>query len=454
MSTADAQRAGPGTASARPTGMGRCPDRPSPPAASSVAPPNSAGGRRLNSALAALGIAIGVTVVVLVVSLGNGIEESFADTFGSLETEITVAPLPDAVTTSRVARGLRDSDVAALRDRSRAPAITSVTPVVVGNAPVRPDGSPDNAGYGATIVGSTVGYLNATARTVVAGSFFSAAQSDAGARVVALGTRLATEVTGAAPAAAVGKTIRIGRTSFSVVGVLGPDEQTDDAVIMPIVAARTVLAGSADEVHTILVTAASQSDVPAAAEQLTAILNTRHFIRDSFNEDFSVRSAQFPVQQAKNWLGYLTLFLAGVGAISLFVGAIGVMNIGLVSVQERTREFAIRRAMGTSRRRIRLEVLGRTVRLTGVAGALGLLAGIGATWVARVTLPTLVADFPEPRLWPGQLLILFGVSLAVGAAAGAYPAARASAIPPIRPPRSASVAMPARPVGGSGLTEI
>jgi putative ABC transport system permease protein len=434
--------------------MGRCPDRSAPPSAGLAAPAVSPGGQRLNSALAALGIVIGVAVMVLVVSLGNGIEESFANSFGPLETEITVTPLSEGASTGRVPRGLRDSDVVALRDRTRAPAITSVTPVVVGSAPVRLDDTPDTSEYGATIVGSTAGYLSATARAVLAGSFFGADQSEVGARVATLGAGLAAELVGGDPAAAVGRTIRIGRAGFSVTGVLDSNQQTDDAVVMPIVAARTVLTGSADEVHTILVTAASQSDVPAATEELTAILTTRHFIREPYDRDFAVRSVEFPMRQARDWLGYLTLFLGGVGAISLFVGAIGVMNLGLVSVKQRTREFAIRRAMGTSRWRIRAEVLGRTVRLTGIAGALGLLVGIGATWSARAALPTVVTGFPEPRMSCVQLLIVLAVSLVVGAVVGVYPAVQAGATPPIRPPRPAGRGAPSRPAGGSGLTEI
>jgi putative ABC transport system permease protein len=366
---------------------------------------------RLRSVLTTTGIIIGVSAVIVLVALGNGIQAGFTEQFSALTNQIQIVP----------------ADVEALGKRTLAPDITSVTPVVSGSALLQQQGQP---GYRTGITGTTANYADVTDLELVTGTFFDEQQERTKAKVVILGTRPVTEMFGGDAGAAIGERIRIGRTTFRVIGVAKPTQQ-DDVAYLPLEAARSYVLGGTDSVNNIIVTAPSAAGVPVALEQVNAILDDRHRITDTTERDFDARAQQDFIDQASQFLTFLTLFTTAIAGISLVVGGIGVANIMLVSVTERTREIGIRKAIGATRRAILQQFLLESTVLAGLGGMLGVLVGLGITFLGGLVLPRLVPDFPVPAVSPGSVVLALTVSLLIGLVAGGYPANRAARLRPI-----------------------
>jgi putative ABC transport system permease protein len=378
---------------------------------------------RLRSVLTTTGIIIGVSAVIVLVALGNGIQAGFTEQFSALTNQIQIVPVED----DRSAQPLTDADVEALGKRTLAPDITSVTPVVSGSALLQQQGQP---GYRTGITGTTANYADVTDLELVTGTFFDEQQERTKAKVVILGTRPVTEMFGGDAGAAIGERIRIGRTTFRVIGVAKPTQQ-DDVAYLPLEAARSYVLGGTDSVNSIIVTAASGAAVPAALEQVNAILDDRHRITDTTERDFDARAQQDFIDQASQFLTFLTLFTTAIAGISLVVGGIGVANIMLVSVTERTREIGIRKAIGATRRAILQQFLLESTVLAGLGGTLGVLVGLGLSFIGGLVLPRAVPDFPAPSVSPGSVVLALSISLLIGLVAGGYPANRAARLRPI-----------------------
>jgi putative ABC transport system permease protein len=382
---------------------------------------------KLRSALTTLGIIIGVSAVILLTALGNGIQAGFNEQFGSLNTQITVTKSEGAVPGGGQARDLTENDMEALTNRTRAPDVASVTPVVSGAALLQRDGQQ----YRTSVTGTTAEYLTIEDREVTAGRGFDEQEVRTNAKVVVLGPGPVTELYGGNAAAALGQEIRIGRAVFRVIGVVEGTGQQDDVALMPIGAARSYLTGGGDNLDTIIVRARSAEAVTAASDQITAILSDRHNIRDTAKRDFNVRALQQQIQEATQFLSFLTLFTGAVAGISLIVGSIGVANIMLVTVTERTREIGIRKAIGARPRVILGQFLLESVFLSGLGGLMGIALGVGLSLTGALILPQLIPDFPVPSVDPGSIVLSFTISLMIGLIAGGYPAHRASRLRPI-----------------------
>ena len=177
--------------------------------------------------------------------------------------------------------------------------------------------------------------------------------------------------------------------------------------------------------------ARSAETVTAASNQITTILSDRHNIRDPAKRDFNVLALQQQIQDAAQFLSYLTLFTAAVAGISLIVGSIGVANIMLVTVTERTREIGIRKAIGARPRVILLQFLLESVFLSGLGGLMGIALGVGLALTGAAILPQFIPDFPVPAVDSASIVLSFTVSLLIGLNAGGYPAHRASRLRPI-----------------------
>jgi putative ABC transport system permease protein len=378
---------------------------------------------RLRSVLTTTGIIIGVSAVIVLVALGNGIQAGFTEQFSSLTTQITVSPTEG----DRSAQPLTDADVDALTDRALAPDVATVTPLVTGSALLQQQGQ---VGYRTGITGTTANYADVTDIDLVVGSFFDEQQERSKAKVVVLGPQPVTELFAGNAGDAIGQRIRIGRTTFRVIGVAAP-AQNDDVAYMPLEAARSYVLGGSDEINTVIVSAGSAQAVPAALQQVTSILDERHRITDSTERDFDARAQQDFIDQASQFLTFLTLFTSAIAGISLVVGGIGVANIMLVSVTERTREIGIRKAIGATRRAILQQFLLESTVLAGLGGTLGVLVGLGITFLGGLVLPRLVPDFPVPAVSPGSVVLALTVSLLIGLVAGGYPANRAARLRPI-----------------------
>jgi putative ABC transport system permease protein len=231
--------------------------------------------------------------------------------------------------------------------------------------------------------------------------------------------------------AAIGTIVRVGRSNFKVIGVLTPNGQADDVALMPLGAARSYLVGGIDRVNTIVVKAQTPDQVGAAQQQVEKILDQRHMIRDPANRDYNVTALQSLLNQANQFLGFLTLFTVAVAGISLLVGAIGIANIMLVSVTERTQEIGVRKAIGASRSAIMKQFLIESTVLSGIGGAMGIAIGVTVTVAASIIIPRIEPKFGAPEVSIAAVLIAFGVSLVIGVIAGVYPANRAAKLRPI-----------------------
>ena len=394
-----------------------------------VAALRSLHGNRLRSLLTTLGIIIGIAAVIILVALGNGVKAGFDAQFSRLANQITISKANGSVPSGGEARNLTDQDVAALQDRVQAPDIASVTPSMTGSVAVTAGQKNEKA----SLVGATFNYLDLSARTIAVGNWFSPAEVAGNTKLVVLGQQAISYLWGPTTnlGDVLGKTIRLNRTSFRVIGVLDTDGQNDNVAIVPFGAARAYLVGNANQVSQIIVKSSSAATVATATGQLTKILDDRHYIKAPTDRDYNVRAFQNLLQRRTEFITFLTVFTAAVAAISLVVGGIGVANIMLVAVTERTREIGIRKAIGAPRRAILKQFLIEAVVLTGLGGLLGVAIGVCTAIGGGLILPMFVDSFPPPIVTAAPVLLAFMVSLVIGLVAGVYPAHRAASLLPI-----------------------
>jgi putative ABC transport system permease protein len=200
---------------------------------------------------------------------------------------------------------------------------------------------------------------------------------------------------------------------------------------MPLGAARAYLVGGNDTVNQIIVKATSTDTVPAALDEIYRVMDERHTIRDAASRDYTATAMRTLLEQGNQFLTYLTLFTVAVAAISLVVGGIGIANIMLVSVTERTREIGIRKAVGARRGAIVKQFLLESAMLAGIGGLIGIGVGVGVTVAGMIVLPQVAPKFGTPDISVPAVLVAFLVSLLIGLVAGGYPARRAASVRPI-----------------------
>jgi putative ABC transport system permease protein len=386
-------------------------------------------GNRLRSMLTTLGIIIGVAAVIILVALGNGVKAGFDAQFSRLANQVTITQASGAVPGGGAARPLTDQDVQALENRTLAPDIDSVTPSMTGSVALTSGTHNEKA----SLIGATYNYLDISDRTVQVGNWFTQADMQGNQKQVVLGQEAILYLFGPNTnlGDVLGRDLRLNHTTFKVVGVLADDGQNDNVAIVPFGAARAYLVGNANQVSQIIVKSTTLSDVAAAQNEITQILDARHYIKNPTDRDYNVRAFQNLIQQRGQFITFLTLFTAAVAAISLIVGGIGVANIMLVSVTERTREIGIRKAIGARRSAILKQFLIEAVVLTGLGGLVGVIIGVGMALGGGILVPRFVPSFPPPVLTLAPILIAFATSLAIGVVAGGYPANRAAGLRPI-----------------------
>lgn len=389
---------------------------------------------RLRSWLTMIGIVIGVAAVIVLVAMGNGMKSHFNEQFSRLANQITISPTTGSSPGGGAVHQLTDRDVEALQDKSLAPDIVSVSPSVSGTVTLTVGPQQTRS----SLIGATDNYLELVDRKIVAGRWLEFGRGSGSAeRQAVLGQQAIALIWGPGVdlSQVVGSTVRVERTNFKVVGVLEVNGQNDNLVITPFEAARTYLVGgSTGKVDQIVVKSTDVNSVDAAAAQATAILDVRHFIRNAADRDFNVLTFTTLLNKSNEFINFLARFIVAVAAISLVVGGIGVANIMLVSVTERTREIGIRKAVGATRMAILQQFLSEAVILTGLGGLMGMGAGVGITLAADALLPPETNDssaLPHPILSLTAVLVAFGVSLLIGVVAGGYPAYRAARLRPI-----------------------
>ena len=388
---------------------------------------------KLRSALTMLGIIIGVGAVVALLSVGQGAQAAITAQIQGIGSNV-IFVFPGALTQSGMSFGAGSSatltmeDGEAMADPLNCPDVVAVAPQQQRNAQI----IFRNRNTNASVVGTTPEYSFVRKAEPAQGRFLDDQDLASSSRVAVLGAHLAQDLFDQEDA--VGQTIRINRVPFRVIGVLveqGGGGPTDTSLYVPITTARsrlfgsTIARGGGRSVQLILASAASESRIDAAVQQITDVLRQRHKIEYD-DDDFSVTSQKDILGVLNQVTEILTLFLAAIAAISLLVGGIGIMNIMLVSVTERTREIGIRKAVGAKRRDILVQFLIEAMVLSVFGGLVGIAFGAG---VAALVTATGVL-YTRVSLQAVALSVTF--SMAVGLFFGIYPATRAASLNPIQ----------------------
>jgi putative ABC transport system permease protein len=393
------------------------------------------GAHRLRSALTMLGIIIGVSAVILLTAVGNGVQKSVDAYLQPLASLITIVPTTGNIPGGPAPRNLTDADLAALQ---RTPDIVAVIPEVTAPWLIKTVTPHSTAQSMGKVVGSTDRWLEVNDRHIETGSFFDQAQVRSAARVVVLGSTTVTNLFGGDSAAALSSTVQINGRTFKVIGVMQSAGLPDDNdVVMPLDSARNYVFGHGDVVNHATVQAASAAAVPAAEEEVKNVLDARHRIKNPATRDFEVQSLTTAVATQSQIFQLLTLFTVAVATISLIVGAVGILNIMLVSVTERTREIGIRKAIGATNRAILQQFLIESIVLAGLGGLIGVGIGVGLSGLVAIVAPafapylgSIFAGF-APVVTVLPVLASFAISLTIGLIAGGYPAYRAVRLRPV-----------------------
>ena len=384
---------------------------------------------KLRSLLTMLGIVIGVAAVIAVVALGTGAQTAVKDRISSLGTTLlTVIPGQQrgmGVTFDQTMKLTMD-DAKALDDQSRAPSLTAVQPEMNSRLQVQYQSLNTNT----SIVGTTANYLEVRKYELAAGRMFSRAEDEGRQRVAVLGPTVLEALGINSPEAIIGEPVRIRGIQFTVVGVLKSKGQAtpfgnpDDQVLVPITTGRFRLFGS-DRLRSISVLAQSEDKIPDAMADIQRVLRREHRLTQSKPDDFMIRSQADFLNTLGETTQVFTYLLSGIAAVSLLVGGIGMMNIMLVSVTERTREIGIRKALGATKANILLQFLIEAVVLCLLGGLIGALVGSGGA--------TAMSAFFQWNtiISPLAIAAAFVFSAVVGVLFGVWPARRAASLDPI-----------------------
>ncbi len=392
---------------------------------------------RLRSSLTMLGILIGVAAVILLVAVGNGASVQINNQIQALGANVIFVYPSNARGTGGVSQGFGTSqslsmaDVDAINSRQQDPDVVAAIPIAQSGGQI----TYANQNYFAPTTGTTVDFPQVRDYQIAEGSFFTQDDVTSQHRVVVLGSTVVTNLFGTTDP--VGQTIKINRQSFRVVGVFAAKGGSglgsqDNVVVAPITAVWAYLSGGRGKnISQIVASASSASTVTQAETELTTILLQRHQISDPAQADFQLQSQQDILNQATSISTALTLVLGAIAGISLVVGGIGIMNIMLVTVTERTREIGIRKAIGARWRDVLTQFLIEAMVLSGLGGALGIALGTLLAVEAPHIPAIATSSFPPPVVSIPSVLLAFGVSVGIGLFFGIYPANRAARLHPI-----------------------
>jgi putative ABC transport system permease protein len=392
---------------------------------------------RLRSSLTMLGILIGVAAVILLVAVGNGASVQINNQIQALGANVIFVYPSNAKGTGGVSQGFGTSqtlsmaDVDAINSRQQDPDVVAAIPIAQSGGQI----TFANQNYFAPTTGTTVDFPQVRDYQIAEGSFFTQDDVTSQHRVVVLGSTVVTNLFGSTDP--VGQTIKINRQSFRVIGVFAAKGGSglgsqDNVVVAPITAVWAYLSGGRGKnISQIVASASSPTSVTQAETELTTILLQRHQISDPAQADFQLQSQQDILNQATSISTALTLVLGAIAGISLVVGGIGIMNIMLVTVTERTREIGIRKAIGARWRDVLMQFLIEAMVLSGLGGALGIALGTLLAVEAPHIPAIATSSFPPPVVSVPSVLLAFGVSVGIGLFFGIYPANRAARLHPI-----------------------
>jgi putative ABC transport system permease protein len=380
---------------------------------------------KVRSGLTMLGVLIGVAAVIILLAVGNGSSQAVKDSIEKLGTNsltVTSGGGFGGQSTATSTKPLTVDDAKALADPASAPDIESVAPEVTTSQTAVYDGTSHTVGQ---VVGTYPAYFKASNSKVVKGDYFSDDDVLNSRKVAVIGSTTATDLFGTA--SPVGKKMVIGGTPFTIVGELATKGGTgfqdpDDTVIAPLPTVQNAFTGFGP-VSQILVEAKSAAATTPAQNEITTVLMAQHGITDPTALDFRVSSQASLLSTQADTNKTFTVLLGAVAAISLLVGGIGITNIMLVTVTERTREIGIRKAIGAPKGVILGQFLAESTLLSLVGGGLGVLGGlIGSRFTIVGIKPVVI---PQSVVWA------FAIAVAIGLFFGSYPANRAAGLRPI-----------------------
>ncbi|MEA3342137.1 MAG: ABC transporter permease [Chloroflexota bacterium] len=397
---------------------------------------------KMRSALTMLGVVIGVAAVIALLAIGEGAQASITDQITSAGTNLLFVS-PGAASNRGPVQGASGSAVTLTYDDAEAIADPHNTPDAAVVAPVY--GKSTQIIFGDTnvngsVTGVTAEYQEAFELEVASGRFIDEKDVDKRANVAVLGYQTAQDLFGGFDP--IGQKIKValsgengGRVSLTVVGVLEEEgdsmmSSTDDEVFAPISTAQTKIFDGRNErgelvVTRVVVVAASEEQTTAVQDQIEVLLRSRHDLNTDEDADFNVMNQADILEMASEITGILTVFLGAIAGISLLVGGIGIMNIMLVSVTERTREIGLRKAVGARKSDILTQFLMEAVVLSLVGGLLGILLGVGLAQLVDMT------GLMDSVVTLNSVLLAVGFSFAIGLFFGIYPANQAAGLNPI-----------------------
>lgn len=384
---------------------------------------------RLRSFLTMLGMIIGVGSVIAMLAIGQGVQARIEQSIKSMGSNLFII-LPGATSANGVRTGfgsapnLTVDDAAALKNTRH---VLAVAPVVQSNAQV----VYGTQNWNTTIIGSNADYFGLRDWVVTAGYAFDEPELQSAAQVALIGQQVASNLFGDNDP--IGETLRIRNVPFQVIGVLGSKGQSldgrdqDDTIVIPISTAQRKLSGNRfrSSVRLIMVQAESEIVMPQVELDLRDQLRQRHRLSAEAEDDFTLQNLTAIAKTAAETTAILSLLLGAIAGISLLVGGIGIMNIMLVSVTERTREIGIRMAIGARPNAIRMQFLLEAILISLVGCFIGVGIGIAGAYIAAMAFDLLVI------VTLSSMLLAFGVAAAIGVFFGFYPANRAAKLKPI-----------------------
>ena len=387
------------------------------------------GANRLRTLLTMLGMVIGVGAVVLMMSIGQGAQYAIKQTIAAMGSNLFIL-LSGSTSASGVRSGgggnftLTVSDADAIAEL---PGVQAVAPIHPGSAQIVY--GPNN--WNTSIIGTTPSYLDARSWPVSSGNAFTDSDVRSATRVALIGKTAADNLFGDEDP--VGKTFRIRQSPFVVLGTLAVKGQgmdgrdQDDTIIIPLTTAQRQVFGTQfpGSVRMAMVQTTTQEIMPAVEKSMTELLRQRHRIREGMDNDFFLRNLTAAADSAAESTRIMSLLLGAIASVSLLVGGIGIMNIMLVSVTERTREIGIRMAIGARERDILLQFLLEAIIISVIGCFIGLLLGIGGALLTNTLTGTMVI------ISGSSVVVAFSVAAAVGIFFGFYPAHKAAQLDPI-----------------------
>jgi len=385
-------------------------------------------GNKARSSLTILGIVIGIASVIALISLGQGAKNAISSSIQSIGSNLIIVTPGSQRSGFGLSAGRGSAQTLTLADaeaiKQQISNINGVAPEVSRRYQVTAAGQNTNT----NVIGTMTDYQTVRNINIDTGSFISDVQVTGDAKVAVLGPTTRDDLFGAGTDP-IGKTIRINSVNFKVVGVTKSKggsgfNNPDDAIYIPISTAQHFLSGG-NSVADISVSAADQSSMIAVQDDISTLLLARHKISNSASADFSLMNQNDIVSAASSVTSTFTTLLAGIASISLLVGGIGIMNMMLTTVTERTREIGLRKAIGAKKSDISRQFLLEAIMLTFLGGAFGIILG----YLVSLILSRLISI--QGQVTVSSILLAFGVSAAVGIIFGYYPARRAAGLNPI-----------------------